>query len=48
MIDKNNLLGQKESPSDNKEKLEILLKNNVYQFDIVEEDDKIKSRIDNK
>ncbi len=48
VIDKNNLLGEKESPSDNKEKLEILLKNNVYQFDIVEEDDKIKSRIDNK
>lgn len=47
IIDKNNLLKKKESPSDRKEVLEMLLKNNVYQFDVVE-DDKIKSRIDNR
>jgi DNA primase len=33
IIDKDNILSEKESPSDDPKKLEILIKNNIYQID---------------
>lgn len=33
VIDRDNILGEKESPSDNKEKFEYLMKNNIYRIE---------------
>ncbi len=38
IIDRNNILGEKESPHDNKEKFEYLINNNVYKIDRIEKE----------